>query len=223
MKHLLTILAILLTLTIQAQWSYSGNRYWTPNGNTASGDYSTAMGYWTTASGEWSTAMGYFTKATGDYSTSMGTQTTASGMFSTAMGGSTIASGRFSTAMGYYTIASDFASTVIGTFNLSGSTATSAINYSELAPAFVIGNGNPNTKSDAFSVLFNGNTTIGGSLTLNSTEITATGTELNYVDGVTSSIQAQLDSKQIAITTVGFKANCNNRCCYYNCFKRFNT
>ena len=200
MKHLLTILAILLTLTIQAQWSYSGNRYWTPNGNTASGDYSTAMGYWTTASGEWSTAMGYFTKATGDYSTSMGTQTTASGMFSTAMGGSTIASGRFSTAMGYYTIASDFASTVIGTFNLSGSTATSAINYSELAPAFVIGNGNPNTKSDAFSVLFNGNTTIGGSLTLNSTEITATGTELNYVDGVTSSIQAQLDSKQIAIT-----------------------
>ena len=200
MKHLLTILAILLTLTIQAQWSYSGNRYWTPNGNTASGDYSTAMGYWTTASGEWSTAMGYFTKATGDYSTSMGTQTTASGMFSTAMGGSTIASGRFSTAMGYYTIASDFASTVIGTFNLSGSTATSAINYSELAPAFVIGNGNPNTKSDAFSVLFNGNTTIGGSLTLNSTEITATGTELNYVDGVTSSIQTQLDSKQIAIT-----------------------
>jgi hypothetical protein len=186
MKHLLTILAILFTLTIQAQWSYSGNRYWTPNGNTASGDYSTAMGY--------------FTKATGDYSTAMGTQTTASAYFSTALGASTIASGRYSTAMGISSIASDFASTVIGQYNLSGSTATSAINYSELAPAFVIGNGSPNTKSDAFSVLFNGNTTIGGSLTLNSTEITATGTELNYVDGVTSSIQAQLDSKQIAIT-----------------------
>ena len=172
MKQLLTILAILFTLTIQAQWSYSGNRYWTPNGNTASG--------WT------STAMGSSTTASGDYSTAMGGGTRASGKGSTAMGASTIASGWYSTAMGISSIASDFASTVIGQYNLSGSTATSAINYSELAPAFVIGNGSPNTKSDAFSVLFNGNTTIGGSLTLNGTEITATGTELNYVDGVTS-------------------------------------
>lgn len=33
-------------------------------------------------------------------------------------------------------------------------------------------------------------------LDINGTEITATGTELNYVDGVTSSIQTQLDNKQ---------------------------
>ena len=148
MKHLLTILAILFTLTIQAQWSYSGNRYWTPNGNIASGDYSTAMGASTTASG--------------DYSTAMGAQTIASGFLSTAMGASTTASGTFSTAMGLNTIASDFASTVIGHYNLSGSTPTNAYNYSEYAPAFVIGNGNSNTKSDAFSVLFNGTTTIAG-------------------------------------------------------------
>ena len=86
MKHLLTILAILLTLTIQAQWSYSGNRYWTPNNNTATGDYSTAMGYGTTANGWYSTSMGYGTTASGRTSTAMGYGTTASGITSTAMG-----------------------------------------------------------------------------------------------------------------------------------------
>jgi hypothetical protein len=41
-------------------------------GNTASGDLSTAMGFFTTASGPVSTAMGYSTSASGDYSTAMG-------------------------------------------------------------------------------------------------------------------------------------------------------
>ncbi len=38
------------------------------------------------------------------------------------------------------------------------------------------------------------------SITLGATAITATGTELNYVDGVTSAIQTQLDAKQATIT-----------------------
>ena len=159
MKHLLTILAILFTLTIQAQWSYSGNRYWTPNGNTASGDYSTAIGFQTTASGVLSTAMGYFTEASGPSGTAMGVGTTASGLCSTAMG--------------VNTIASDIASTVIGHFNLLGSTPTSDTNYIELSPAFVIGNGIIETngtinRSDAFSVLFDGTTTIAGPVTATS-------------------------------------------------------
>ena len=37
--------------------------------------------------------------------------------------------------------------------------------------------------------------TVTGALTLGSTAITATGTELNYVDGVTSAIQTQIDAK----------------------------
>ena len=173
MKHLLTILAILFTLTIQAQWSYSGNRYWTPNGNRASGDHSTAMGFQTTASGVRSTAMGYFTEASGFNSTAMGLQTTASGPTGTAMGVGTTASGLSSTAMGVNTIASDMASTVIGHFNLLGSTPTSDTNYIELSPAFVIGNGIIETngtinRSDAFSVLFDGTTTIAGPVTATS-------------------------------------------------------
>jgi hypothetical protein len=37
--------------------------------------------------------------------------------------------------------------------------------------------------------------TLGGTFVFGGTTITATGTELNYVDGVTSSIQTQLDAK----------------------------
>jgi hypothetical protein len=53
---------------------------------TASGAYSTAMGFEATASGTQSTAMGNGTTASGDYSMAMGGGTTASGDNSTAMG-----------------------------------------------------------------------------------------------------------------------------------------
>ncbi len=54
--------------------------------NTASGPFSTAMGFNTTASGFRSTAMGYDTIASGESSTAMGFDTKASGFYSTAMG-----------------------------------------------------------------------------------------------------------------------------------------
>jgi len=132
---------------------------------TASGDYSTAIGENTTASGETSTAMGYQSTASGIASTAMG-KSTASGTYSTAMGYDTVASGIGSTAMGR-SIASDFASTVIGQYNSSGSSATSAEFFSTSAPAFVIGNGTAsNAKSDAFKVMFNGDTTVSNDLTV---------------------------------------------------------
>ena len=162
------------------------------NGTTASGNESTAMGYDTTASGEASTAMGYSTTASGNTSTAMGRSTTASGNYSTAMGQGTTASGNQSTAMGWSTTASenqstamgwsttasgarstamgrettasDYASLVIGQYNSSGSSVTNnATSFSTSNTAFVIGNGTAsNAKSDAFKVMFNGNTTIGG-------------------------------------------------------------
>ena len=158
----------------------SGN-YSTATGvsTTASGTESTATGWQTTARGIGSTAMGEQTTASGESSTAMGYQSTASGIASTAMGKST-ASGTYSTAMGYDTvasgigstamgrsIASDFASTVIGQYNSSGSSATSADSFSTSAPAFVIGNGTAiNAKSDAFKVMFIGDTTVSNDLTV---------------------------------------------------------
>jgi hypothetical protein len=135
---------------------------------TASGDNSTAMGYETTASGLGSTAMGRRTIASGVYSTAIGSGTEASNYDSTAMGFYTTASGLGSTAMGSYTTASDYGSTVIGQYNSSGSSATSADSFSASAPAFVIGNGTASdATSDAFKVMFNGDTTVSNDLTVN--------------------------------------------------------
>jgi len=136
------------------------------NASTASGSSSTAMGFNTTASGNFSTAMGRSTTASGSSSTAMGNSTTVSGNFSTAMGRSTTASGNNSTAMGLGTTASDFGSLVIGQFNSSGSSVTSnAASFDTANTAFVIGNGTDSSnQSDAFSVLFSGETVIGNDL-----------------------------------------------------------
>ena len=122
MKTILSLSALLITLTLTAQtntatWylnDTSGNGIQSPFGNTASGGFSTAMGISTLASGEGSTAMGNTTTASGDYSTAMGSNTTAIGGASTAMGGGTLASGGTSTAMGYQTEASGDISTAMG-------------------------------------------------------------------------------------------------------------
>tara|TARA_R110000796_G_scaffold18967_1_gene57098 strand:+ start:87 stop:1466 length:1380 start_codon:yes stop_codon:yes gene_type:complete len=143
---------------------------------TASGESSTAMGSETTASGRYSTAMGYQTEASGESSTVMGSNTEASGNYSTAMGSGTEASGQSSTAMGESTTASGFGSTAIGQHNVlnSGDAATS---FDLTNTALSIGNGTSSAaKSDAFSVLFNGNTTAAGSVTAESLNIAALNT-----------------------------------------------
>ena len=91
-----------------------------------------------------------------------GEGTEASGSHGVVFGKNTLASGSFSTALGFETDATDYGSIVIATWNSSGSSATSAASFSTSAPAFVMGNGTAsNAKSDAFKVLFNGDTTIG--------------------------------------------------------------
>ena len=111
--------------------------------------------------------------ASGNFSTSMGNFTTASGYRSTAMGSSTTASGESSTSMGHGTTAKGYRSTAMGQYNVpnSGDTATS---FNLTNTAFSIGNGtSAGARSDAFSVLFNGNTTVAGSITSASLNIAA--------------------------------------------------
>jgi hypothetical protein len=143
---------------------------------TANGQSSTAMGDDTTASGESSIAMGSDTIASGTNSTAMGFFTTASGLRSTSMGIGTEASGSFSTAMGDNTTAFGYASTAIGRFNVLN-TGDNATAYAATNTAFSIGNGTAGvSRSDAFKVLFNGTTTIAGSVTSESLNVTALNT-----------------------------------------------
>ena len=180
MKHLFTLLALTVGFSMYGQLGpvtengQTGQRLQTSNasnhgdiGSNAvdlsySGSLSTTRG----ATGDYSTAVGNASTASGSSSTAMGFNTTASGNFSTAMGRSTTASGNNSTAMGLGTTASDFGSLVIGQFNLSGATVTNSATAFNIAnTAFVIGNGTDSSnQSDAFSVLFNGETVIGNDL-----------------------------------------------------------
>ena len=142
---------------------------------TASNTVSVAIGHNVTASGLHSVGLGISTTASGDYSTAIGDVTTASGRGSTSMGQYNTASGRASTAMGSNIIASDFASLVIGQFNSSGSSVTnSATEFNTANTAFVIGNGTDGSnKSDAFKVLFSGDTTLEGDITVKGNDISS--------------------------------------------------
>jgi hypothetical protein len=176
MKKLLILLALTIPFSMNAQISTSGTNNQGINASamghqtTAVGNISTAMGYYTIASGAYSTAMGYYTTASASRSTAMGSGTIASGNNSTATGYFTTASGNKTTAMGANTTASDYASLVIGQYNSSGSSVTnSATAYNTANTAFVIGNGvDSSNKSDAFKVMFNGDTTVGGDITISS-------------------------------------------------------
>ncbi len=140
----------------------------------------------------------------GTNSVAMGNNTTASGNNSTAMGYFTTASGNKTTAMGANTTASDYASLVIGQFNSSGSSVTNnATSYNTANTAFVIGNGTDSSnKSDAFKVMFNGDTTVSNDLTVNGDVVISSDARLksNIVSlGSTLSKLLQIDGKSYEI------------------------
>lgn len=125
------------------------------------GQYSFASGYNPKASGFISTAMGFASNATSDFSTAMGYNTTASGYASATMGNNTTASGDNSTALGFGTKAKAVGSLSIGKFN----DDTDSPSPNTPAPSdriFQVGNGDGvAVRSNAVTVLKNGNTGIG--------------------------------------------------------------
>ncbi len=133
----------------------------TGNSTTASGSDAFAGGLGSTATGAGSVALGNYADASGFVAVATGVGTTASGWASTAMGGVSVASGSYSVAIGIGTVAQAYSSLVIGRNNLISGT-TSTWNPSE--PVFVIGNGSSAiSPSNAFTVLKDGQTHIGGS------------------------------------------------------------
>ena len=138
----------------------SGN-YATVGGNSsnATARGATAIGYITTAAGDSSTALGNSTVASGDYSTAIGRVTIASGFSSTAMGSSTTASGIVSTVMGLSNTAQSYGETALGIFGTTGAGTTESIASTDRL--FNVGNGSFGSRSDAFTILKNGNTGIG--------------------------------------------------------------
>jgi hypothetical protein len=144
MKTILSLSALLITLTLTAQsntatWylnDTSGNGIQSQS-STASGSSSRALGTQTTASGDYSTALGNNAQATGNNATALGNNTTASGYISTAMGQGTEASGNDSTAMGSYTTASGIRSTAMGYQTTASGEESTAMGYQTTASGAV--------------------------------------------------------------------------------------
>ena len=166
----------------------------------ATGNYSTVMGFNPTASGVGSCAMGFNTRASGIGSYSTGNASQALGNYSFALGVSTTALGTASAAMGLGTRASDYNSFAIGQYNSALSTITtngSSTSFNTNNTAFVIGNGISGAKSDAFKVMFNGDATLSGDLTINSDErlkeniqpLGSTLDKLHQIEGKTYSLK----------------------------------
>ncbi len=156
-------------------------------GTKAIGGLSTAMGYYTKASGMSSYANGYCTVASGSPSTALGTATLASGNFSTAMGFYSKARGSSTTAMGYDTDAPSYCETVVGAYN----TIYVPLGEYEWKPTdrlFVIGNGTGSLRSDALTVLKNGNVGIGTSTPNAKLEVLTSGYDAYAGIGINSSV-----------------------------------
>ena len=143
--------------------------------NVASGATSIALGLGSHALGNSAFAMGESTAATGSGAIAMGFEVVSSGENavalgdnSTALGNGTKAIGKSSTSLGFNTRANDFGSTVIGQYNALGrETTIDSLAFNAENTAFVVGNGTSITAtSDAFSILFNGDTNVGHDLTV---------------------------------------------------------
>jgi hypothetical protein len=135
-------------------------------GNKASGDFSFAMGNQSIASGYGSVALGVQSSAGSQNSVGLGGGN-ASGWYATAIGSLITASGPYSFASGYRNTAQSYAETVIGINATVGS--GNVDEFIDTDRLFVVGNGaSSSNKRNALTILKNANTTIGGSLTINS-------------------------------------------------------
>lgn len=163
-------------------------------GTTVVGSEASALGLVTTAFGNFSFATGWATNAYGQGSIALGGATSASGMYSTSSGYGSTASGNYSSASGLYTNTSSYASFVIGQNNLgtgSDGSASSTTSWVATDPLFEIGNGTITgaygwalgTPSDALVVYKNGNTTVGGTLSVSGTTASAFAGPVNVAPG----------------------------------------
>lgn len=129
--------------------------------NTSSGPYSIAIGSNSTASGNGSVTLGSNCTSSGANSISMGSANTSSGVSATSMGNGTVATGDFSFVSGYFTKSKSFGGTVLGIFNDSAN-AASTNSSNPLNRIFQVGNGTAdNARSNALTILQNGNIGIG--------------------------------------------------------------
>lgn len=180
------------------------------NSVSASGGTSVAFGTSNTSSGVASFSTGWQNNATGSLSTAFGQQNTASGYTGFVVNISNTASGGYTTASGKLNIAAGEVSSVTGQNNTAYSygehviginattyTPTSTTAYSATDRIFNVGNGaSIGARSDAMTILKNGNTGIGVSSPTNKLEVAGNTktTNLQMTNGATANYIMQSDA-----------------------------
>ena len=171
------------------------------NDLTRKGYVDTILGSATAAATSASEAATSASNAATSATAASGSATTASTQASSASTSATAASSSATSASTSATSASNSATSSATSATASASSATAAAQSATEAAASAA-----SIDTDDFTVV---DLTATGTVTLGAVALTATGTELNYVDGVTSSIQTQLDGKEAADADI-VKKDVNN-------------
>lgn len=130
--------------------------------SSATGTHAVSIGQGTLSGGANALAMGLNSTASGNNSIAIGTSTTASQSGSVAVGSNAYAPGLGAISIGHYTTASASYSIALGRFNQNGDVP----NGSLTDRLFQIGNGTSvNQRSNALTILKNGNVGIGANVT----------------------------------------------------------
>lgn len=177
-----------ISSTLSATGSYS---FSVGNGPTASGNNSIAMVSAAFANNDYAVAIGRAARSIGQSSFAIGTEDTATGWYSTAMGINTNSVGTASTAMGFSTISKARTSTVIGEMN-DNSDSPSPSTQDPSDRIFQIGNGNIGTsnRSNAMTVLRNGNVGIGTTTPAATLQIASTDSNVLKLSGLINTVLA---------------------------------
>ena len=176
---------------------------------TASGDRSMASGNGTTASQSSSFAAGKSTTASGINAFAIGQNTSAEGESAITAGIFSIASGKASVAIGDNVTAASYAETAIG-LNSVNYSPTSATTWNANDRLFTIGNGsNSSNKSNALTVLKNGNIGISTHLPQAKLHIT-NGVDASATNGSGYAVFGNTNGQNITIDENEIMARDNN-------------
>ena len=177
MKKILTLLAVTIVFTVNAQVQYvqtnnngstsaSAIGYYTTataygafasgRDTEATGDYSQALGYKAKANGLASVALNNLSEASGAASLATGFWSKAIGINSTAMGNQTEAIGQNSLATGFYTKAAGDYSTAMGNRLLANDYSSFVIGYNNLSGSTVTGSATAANSANTLFVIGNG-------------------------------------------------------------------
>lgn len=191
--------------------------------NNTSGSYAASIGKSLTVSADYAFATGFSSVASSQGAVTMGSNNISSGLDACTIGNNNVASGYRSFATGFYTQAKAYNATTIGTYNDVSDNPSPNITDPQ-DRIFQIGNGNI-IRSNAMTVLRNGNTGIGvlapnAKLSLSSASTELTGSAMSSMLRSNSGSLGSTQGTEVSLANFGFLAGSNNTSLGIHAYRR---